>query len=50
MENATVDIDRLKLINFPDKGYWKVTILIEADKIAKAACYYFECSFIKVRV
>ncbi|XP_026283700.1 uncharacterized protein LOC113210090 [Frankliniella occidentalis] len=49
MENVTVDLERLKAINFPDKGYWKVNVEVEADKIPKQLCYYFEATFIKVR-
>ncbi len=49
IENVTVDVDRLKVINFPDKGFWKVSVEVDADKIPRILCYYFEASFIKVR-
>ncbi|XP_034245837.1 uncharacterized protein LOC117647944 [Thrips palmi] len=49
MENVTVDIDRLKMIQFPDKGYFKVSIMLDGDKIPKVTCFYFELTFIKVR-
>ncbi|KAE8753083.1 hypothetical protein FOCC_FOCC000006 [Frankliniella occidentalis] len=50
LENVTVDVERLKVINFPDKGYFKVGIEVDADKIARVVCYYFELSFMKVRI
>ncbi|KAK3909514.1 2,3-bisphosphoglycerate-dependent phosphoglycerate mutase [Frankliniella fusca] len=50
LDNVTIDIDRLKVINFPEKGFWKVGIEVDADKIQRILCYYFEASFIKVRM
>ncbi|KAJ1530502.1 hypothetical protein ONE63_005399 [Megalurothrips usitatus] len=50
IENVTVDVEKLKVIQFPDKGFWKVSIMVDADNIAKVLCYYFEFAFVKVRV
>ncbi|XP_034244605.1 uncharacterized protein LOC117647147 [Thrips palmi] len=50
MENVTVDIEKLQMIKFPDKGYWKVSVTMDVDKMPMISCHYFELTFIKVRV
>ncbi len=50
MENVTLDVERLRAINFPEKGFWKVSFEAGADKIERVLCVHYEASFIKVRV
>lgn len=50
LENVTVDLEKLKLIRFPEKGYYKISLMVDGDNIPKILCYHFEATFIRVRL